>query len=86
MQIGIVTKGRSLVHVLRANPGTIQMLPRSTGMSGDTTGTDGKGLAHLRDLTKASTMVAAIRDIADTGADVVVNCFIVLLVCILCNV
>lgn len=67
------TKGKSLVHVLRANPETIQMLPRSTGMSGDTTGTGGKGLAHLRGLIKASTTVAAVQDIVGTGAECVAN-------------
>lgn len=64
----MATNGKSLVHVLRANPETIQMLPRNTGMNEDTTETGGRDLAHLKDLIRPSTTAVAIQDIAGTGA------------------
>lgn len=65
----MVTKGKNLVLDLRASLGITQMLPRNTGMKGDIIGTGGKGLAPLRDLIKASTMVAVAQDMAGTGVD-----------------
>lgn len=65
----MVTKGKNLVRVRRANPGIILMLPRNTGMSGDTTETGVKDPAPLRDLIKASTIAAVVRDTADTDAE-----------------
>lgn len=69
MQIDTVTKGKSLAPVLRANPGTTQMLPRNTGTSEDTTGTGERDLARLKGRIKESTTVAVAQDTADTGAD-----------------
>lgn len=63
------TKGKSLAHVLKANPGTIQRLPKNTGTNADITGTGEKGLAPLTERIKASITVAAAQDIAGTGAD-----------------
>lgn len=70
MQIDMGTKGKNLVHVRRANQGIMLTLPRSTGTSGDTTGTGGRGHAPSSGLTKASTMAAAGQDTAGTGAEV----------------
>lgn len=50
------------------------MWPRNTGMNGDTTGTDVNGLAHLSDLIKANTTVAAVQDIAGIGVNFEANC------------
>lgn len=69
MQIDMVTNGKSLAHVLRANPGIILMLLRSIDMNVDIIGKDVKDPAPLRDLIKASTIVAVVRDMADTGAE-----------------
>lgn len=70
MQIDMVTKGKSPVRVRRANPGIILMLPRSTGMSGDTTETGVRDPAPLRGPTRANTTAAAGQDTAGTGAEV----------------
>lgn len=65
----MVIKGKNLVLDLRASLGITQMLPRNTGMKGDIIGTGVKDLAPLRDLIKASTMVAVAQDMAGTGVD-----------------
>lgn len=65
----MVIKGKSLVLDLRASLGITQMLSRNTGMRGDIIGTGVKGLAPLRDPTKASTTAAVAQDTAGTGAD-----------------
>lgn len=69
VQIDIVTNGRNLVHVLRASPEITPMFPRNTGMNEDTTETDERGLVHLKDLIKASTIAVAVQHTAGTDAN-----------------
>lgn len=70
MQIDMVTKGKSRVRVHRANPEIILTLPRSTGMSGDTTESGVRDPAPLRGPTRGNTTVAAGQDTAGIGAEV----------------
>lgn len=65
----MVIRGKNPALDLRASLGITPMLPRSTGMKGDTIGTGVRGRAPLSVLTKASTTGAAAQDTAGTGAD-----------------